>query len=120
MTIGSNLTQAEAYDKDGNVMDVKLVFKGNDTEGGAFALYQNEPNPFETRTKISFHLPIESQAKLTIYDAAGRILKQIEQRFAKGYNEIPLSKEDINASGILFYRLDTPTHSATKKMIIVQ
>ena len=120
LTIGSNLTQAEAYDKDGNVMDVKLVFKGNDTEGGAFALYQNEPNPFETRTKISFHLPIESQAKLTIYDAAGRILKQIEQRFAKGYNEIPLSKEDINASGILFYRLDTPTHSATKKMIIVQ
>ena len=120
LTLGSNLTQAEAYDKDGEIMDVKLVFKGKNTEGGTFALYQNEPNPFDGQTKISFHLPTESNATLTIYDAAGRIFKKIEQRFAKGYNEVPLSKEDIKASGIVFYRLDTPTNSATKKMIIVQ
>ncbi len=119
-TIGSNLTEAEAYNKEGDIMDVKLVFKGNHTEGGTFALYQNEPNPFDHQTKISFHLPIASNAKLTIYDAAGRIVKTIEQAFVKGYNEIPLSKEGINASGILYYRLDTPTHSATKKMIIMQ
>ena len=118
-TIGSNLTEAEAYNKDGEIMDVKLVFKGNYTEGGTFALHQNEPNPFDYQTKISFHLPTESNAKLTIYDAAGRIVKTIEQKFDKGYNEIPISKEDIKASGILFYRLDTPTHSATKKMIIM-
>ncbi len=119
-TIGSNLTEAEAYSKDGEIMNVKLVFKGNNTEGGTFALYQNEPNPFATQTKISFHLPTESNIKLTIYDAAGRIVKTVEQKFAKGYNEVSISKEDINASGILFYRLDTPTHSATKKMIIMQ
>ena len=119
LTIGSNLTEAEAYNNDGEIMDVKLVFKGNFTEGGTFALYQNEPNPFENQTKISFHLPTESNAKLTIYDAAGRIVKTIEKKFAKGYNEIPISKGDINASGIFYYRLDTPTHSATKKMIMM-
>ena len=119
-TIGSNLTEAEAYDKDGNILDVKLVFKGTDTEGGTFALYQNEPNPFDSQTKISFHLPTESNAKLTIYDAAGRIVKTIEKIFAKGYNEMLLSKEHFNTSGIFYYRLDTPTHSATKKMIIMQ
>ena len=119
LTIGSNLTEAEAYNKDGEAMDVKLVFRGSHTEGGNFALYQNEPNPFDNQTKISFHLPTESDAKLTIYDAAGRILKTLNQKFAKGYNEVRLTKEDINATGILYYRLDTATHSATKKMIII-
>jgi hypothetical protein len=119
LTIGSNLTVAEAYDKAGEAMNVKLVFKGNHTEGGNFALYQNEPNPFDNQTKISFNLPTEGETKLTVYDVAGRILKTINQKFAKGYNEIQLTKEDIKATGILYYRLDTPTHSATKKMIII-
>lgn len=119
LTIGSNLTEVEAYNRDGEAMDVKLVFRGSHTEGGNFALYQNEPNPFNNQTKISFHLPTESDVKLTIYDAAGRILKTLNQKFAKGYNEVRLTKEDINATGILYYRLDTATHSATKKMIII-
>ena len=119
LTIGSNLTVAEAYNKDGDAMDVKLVFNGKYTEGAHFALYQNEPNPFTNQTNIAFNLPTESLAKLTVYDATGRILKRIEQKFAKGYNEIPLTKEDVQATGILYYRLDTPTNSATKKMIIL-
>ena len=119
LTIASNLTVAEAYNKEGEWMDVKLIFKGHHTEGGTFALYQNEPNPFDNQTKVSFHLPNDSDAKLTIYDAAGRILKTMNQKFAKGYNEIRLTKEDIAATGILYYRLDTPSHSATKKMIII-
>lgn len=126
LTIGSNLTTAEAYSKEGDVMDVKLVFapdtkggKGGNTEGGSFVLYQNEPNPFTNQTKISFNLPTESNVRLTVYDVAGRILKTIEQKFAKGYNEVPLTKEDIQATGILYYRLATPTHSATKKMIVL-
>ncbi len=124
LTIGSNLTAAEAYDKTGEAMDVKLVFNGKDGKSSVsteqnFALYQNEPNPFDNQTKISFNLPNESDAKLTVYDATGRILTTMNQKFAKGYNEIRLSKEDIKATGILYYRLDTPTHSATKKMIIL-
>ena len=119
LTLGSNLTATEAYDSAGNLMDVKLVFNNKNTEGGAFALYQNEPNPFDNQTKVSFYLPTESNAKLTIYDVSGRILSTIEQKFDKGYNEIRLKKEEIHATGILYYRLDTPTHSATKKMIIM-
>ena len=119
LTLGSNLTATEAYDSAGNLMDVKLIFNNKNTEGGAFALYQNEPNPFDNQTKVSFYLPTESNAKLTIYDVSGRILSTIEQKFDKGYNEIRLKKEEIHATGILYYRLDTPTHSATKKMIIM-
>jgi hypothetical protein len=38
--------------------------------------------------------------------------------YAKGYNEVRLS--DIAATGVLYYQLDTPTDSATKKMIIIE
>ena len=121
LSIGSNLTQAEAYDKYGELMNIDLRFIGTlktaNTEGGNFALFQNEPNPFADNTKISFNLPSESSAKITVYDAAGRILKVIEKQGKSGYNEVQFDKE--TASGILYYRLDTPTHSATKKMIIL-
>jgi SdrD B-like domain/Dockerin type I domain len=117
LNIGSNLTAVEAYDKDGGLMNVKLVFNGKNTEGASFTLYQNEPNPFNNQTKVGFNLPNESMVKLTVYDVAGRVLKTIEQKCVKGYNEIQLSKEDINTTGVLYYRLDTPTHSATRKMV---
>ena len=119
LTIGSNLTAVEAYDKYNQPIGVELRFKGQNTEGSNFNLYQNEPNPFDNQTKVSFYLPTESNAKLTIYDVSGRILNTVEQKFDKGYHEIRLTKEEIHATGILYYRLDTPTHSATKKMIIM-
>jgi hypothetical protein len=40
-------------------------------------------------------------------------------QFAKGYNTITLQRAELE-TGILFYQLDTPTHSATKKMIVVE
>ena len=123
LTIGSNITGAEAYDKDGNVMNISLQFtyKNNvRTEGVAFNLYQNEPNPFDSETKISFNLPKDSRAKLTIFDATGRIVKVVENQYSKGYNAITVQRTELESMGVYFYRLDTPTHSSTKKMIITQ
>ena len=119
LTIGSNLTVAEGFDAKGELLDPKLAFKGINTEGGNFALYQNEPNPFYEETKIAFNLPTDAKAKIVISDASGKILKTIEGNFNRGYNEIKVSKSDLNTSGIVFYRLETPTHNAVKKMIII-
>jgi SdrD B-like domain/PKD-like domain len=119
LTIGSNLTAAEGFDNKGETLDLKLAFKGQNTEGSSFALYQNEPNPFYEETKIAFHLPTDSKAKMIISDASGRVLKTIEGNYLKGYNEVKISKTELNTSGIVFYRLETPTHTATKKMIVL-
>ena len=119
LTIGSNLTIAEGFDAKGELLDPKLAFKGINTEGGNFVLYQNEPNPFYEETKIAFNLPTDAKAKIVISDASGKILKTVEGNFNKGYNEIKVSKSDLNTSGIVFYRLETPTHNAVKKMIIL-
>ncbi len=119
LIVGSNLTIAEGFDAKGETMDVKLTFKGLNTEGSNFTLYQNEPNPFYEETKIAFHLPTASKAKMILSDASGRVLKTIEGNYLKGYNEIKVSKAEINTTGIIFYRLETPTHNAVRKMILL-
>jgi hypothetical protein len=40
--------------------------------------------------------------------------------YKAGYNEININKSDLNASGVMYYRLETPEHTATKKMIIIE
>ena len=59
------------------------------------------------------------EASLTVYDASGRILFTRTNEFAKGYNQISVNSADLNATGLLFYRLSTDTDSATKRMIIL-
>jgi subtilisin-like proprotein convertase family protein len=121
LSISSRITPAEAYSKEGELMDVALTFNnGTTTTSNVFELYQNEPNPFQGITTIGFNLPESGKATLKVYDAAGRVLKSIEREFAKGYNTVQMTKEDLNASGVLYYELSTATESATKKMIIVE
>jgi len=81
-------------------------------------LYQNQPNPFMDETKIGFQLPEAGTATITIYDVSGRTISQVEGDFAKGYNEVVINRADLNSAGLLYYRLDTPTNSATRKMLL--
>jgi hypothetical protein len=121
LSIGSSLTPAEAYSKDADLMDVNIQFSnGTVVSGAAFDLYQNEPNPFTSVTTIGFNLPEAGNAKLTIFDAAGKVLKVVDRNFAKGYNAISLNRNELSASGVIYYELSTATESATKKMIIIE
>ncbi len=118
--LSSDLTPAEAYSSAGDRMAVDLRFTGKNTEGGDFRLYQNDPNPFNGSTRIQFRLPEASEAKLTVFDEIGRILKIQNGTFKKGNNEIIINFDNNKAvSGVLFYRLDTPKHSATQRMVLL-
>lgn len=118
--LSSDLTPAEAYSSAGDRMAVDLRFTGKNTEGGDFRLYQNNPNPFNGSTRIQFRLPEASEAKLTVFDETGRILKVQNGNFKKGNNEMMINFDNNKAvSGVLFYRLETPTHSATQRMVLL-
>ena len=119
LTIGSNITTAEAYNTNSERIAIGLKFNNSEHSEEPFTLYQNEPNPFESETKISFNVPQPTMGKLTIYDATGRVMKTMKTVFDKGYNDIIVPKSDLHNAGVYFYRIDTPTHSATKKMILV-
>jgi hypothetical protein len=118
LNISSKYTRAEAYHVNGEQMDIALSFDGKVNSG--FELYQNQPNPFQGSTLIGFNLPTASTATLTIYDMAGKILKVVKGQYGKGYNEITLSGSELNNTGVLYYQLDTPTATATKKMIVLE
>ncbi|MFN0035002.1 MAG: T9SS type A sorting domain-containing protein [Saprospiraceae bacterium] len=123
--IGNGITRTEAYKATNDAtakMNVALRFSspaGMMVSGIGFELLQNTPNPAKAFTNITFHLPEAAEATLTISNAEGRVVKTVKGEFAKGINTIALQRAELEP-GILFYQLDTPTHSATKKMIVVE
>ena len=120
LTVNSSVTMAEGYDAAGNPMNVSLKFNTGKVAGGEFALYANTPNPFATTTTIGFNLPNDGQAKLTIYTAGGKVVSVINGTYKAGVNQVTVNKADLNASGMLYYRLDTQDNSSTRKMIIIE
>ncbi|MBK7336401.1 MAG: HYR domain-containing protein [Saprospirales bacterium] len=117
LSVSSRYTKAEAYNANGELLNVQLAF-GNELAAG-FELYQNVPNPFTGETRIGFRLPESSTATLTVLDASGKVLKVLKGEYARGYNEMNLS-DFAGVSGVLYYQLDTPTHTATRKMVIME
>ena len=120
LTISSRYTAAEAYDQNGNLLDVNLQFSNGVVAAAGFDLYQNVPNPFKGETMIGFNLPEAGAATLTVYDLSGKALKVVRGDFAKGYNAISISSADLPASGVVYYTLSTEHETATRKMIIVE
>jgi len=119
VNITSDLTQAEAYNTNGEILNVTLAFNGNATAENEFTLYNNKPNPFKEETTISFDLPKAGNARLTIFDISGRVVKAVNKEFGAGYNEIQVDKAALKGSGIYFYQLETATNTAKKKMILI-
>ncbi|MBK8492613.1 MAG: T9SS type A sorting domain-containing protein [Saprospirales bacterium] len=121
LSVSSRYTVAEAYPDsyrgDGQLLNVQLSF-GNELANG-FELYQNIPNPFTGVTRIGFRLPEATTATLTIMDASGRVLRVLDGEFGSGYNEMTVS-DFAGATGVLYYQLETPTNTATRKMVILE
>ncbi len=118
LNISSAFTSAEAYNSAKELYNVSVSFEG--TTAGEFALMQNQPNPFKDETVIGFSLPEAANVTLSIYDVSGKMLKVINEDYAKGYNQVSLNRSEINGAGVLYYMLETGEFSATKKMIIIE
>jgi len=124
LAVSNRITKAEAYKADADLarLDISLRFNGSNgaiVAGAGFELLQNVPNPVSNNTNISFNLPAAADATLIISNAEGRVLKTLQNSFAKGLNTVTLQRADLS-SGILFYQLNTAEFSATKKMIVVE
>ncbi|MBI1227845.1 MAG: HYR domain-containing protein [Bacteroidetes bacterium] len=120
--VTGSVIPVEAYrtkGEDVELLDVNLRFNSaeNKVPSDDFELLQNNPNPFRETTAIGFRLPEAGKATLTVYDLSGKVLKTISDDFAKGYNEIILNQNELGASGILFYQLETDTQTATRRMV---
>ena len=118
LSINSDLTIAEAYHKDGNLIDVLLMTTPVlETEGG-FKVAQNKPNPFKEVTEFSFQLPEASDVSLQIIDIQGKLVFHKIAAFNKGSHTIYFN-QDLS-KGTYFYQLSSSSGVATKKMIVVK
>ena len=117
--VSGSITRAEAYAANDLMsrLGVAFRFDGKTISGVGFELYQNQPNPFVNKTLIGFYLPDAAEATLSVFDETGRVVYQQKGQFAKGENSISLDRALINTTGLLYYKLETATDSATKKMI---
>lgn len=115
LTLTNNITTAEAYDVNGEVMNVELEFN---TTANDFALYQNTPNPIANgSTTIGFDLPTAAAATITVRDVTGKVVTVANGDFVKGYNTLNIN--NLNASGILTYTLESAGFTATRKLVVL-
>ena len=90
------------------------------TSSEVFELYQNNPNPFAKETTVGFKLPEATDAKLTLYDVTGKIIRVYELQGQKGMNTVTISKSELSGAGMYYYQLDASHYTATKRMIIIE
>ena len=119
LDIGSEILKSEGYTNDLGLKEVQLKFIQSEIKENRFVLHQNVPNPFEVTTRISFELPEDSEATISIYDLTGRRVYTMSGQFVRGYNEVELHKDDIKGSGILFYEIMNNELKATRKMLLL-
>ena len=122
IAITSDVTKAEAYNSGLQSMNIELAGRSNAgvAETSIFELYQNTPNPFAKETVIEFRLPEAAPATLTIYDVTGKVhlIQTIEGQ--KGLNSIQIDRNKLSGVGMFYYQLDANTHTATKRMLIIE
>jgi hypothetical protein len=85
-----------------------------------FYLYQNYPNPFNPNTNIKFDISKAGAVKLTVFDITGKVVSTLVNKdLTAGSYSFDYNASE-NASGIYFYKLETPEFTSIKKMILVK
>ncbi|MAE00949.1 MAG: hypothetical protein CMK53_09950 [Proteobacteria bacterium] len=103
---------------------------GPEPEVHQFALAQNYPNPFNPETWIPYHLSVDSQVKISIYDSAGKLVRRLDiglqpagdyqsQNRAAYWDGKNTLGEQV-ASGVYFYTIQAGELTDTRKMLLMK
>jgi hypothetical protein len=75
------------------------------------------PNPAFGNAVLSFALPADSRAELTIYDLTGRVVSRTEDHYPAGTHQVQL--EDL-ASGVYLVRMRAGEFRATRRFVVIE
>jgi hypothetical protein len=113
------LVDVQMSDAQGNLLSTS-VSKAIPTE---YALLQNYPNPFNAGTIIPFGLKEQTDWTLNVYNVTGQTVRSFS---GNGQGQVQIAWDGTDnhgrpiASGVYFYRLETKTFTATKKMTLMK
>jgi hypothetical protein len=78
------------------------------------------PNPFNAESEIQFSLPTRQHASLKIYNTAGRVVETLlDETLAAGQYTLNFNGREL-ASGLYIVRLNTPSATAARKLILLR
>jgi len=90
----------------------------SESNANGYFLSQNNPNPADNSTVITFTIPHQQQVKFTLKNTLGQIIKVIDDNiFSAGSHDIILIEPDL-PTGLYYYTMEAGNFSATKKMLI--
>jgi hypothetical protein len=80
------------------------------------------PNPFHQAASVRFTLANACQARLTVHDVAGRLVRDVaKQEFGEGLHTVVWDGQDEHAlpvsPGVYFVRLETPDHQEARRVV---
>ncbi len=106
------------FDPEGNeyLTDEKEINPSGIQDG--FYLFQNSPNPFESKTVITFQIPIKTKVILKLYNSRlEEIATLLEGIFEPGTHEYEFEPLLQMTGGIYFYKFSAGGFYDVKKMI---
>ncbi|MDM7925599.1 MAG: T9SS type A sorting domain-containing protein [bacterium] len=86
----------------------------------SFGLDQNHPNPFNPATLIGFRLPVSGAVIVKVYDVTGREVAVLADRFMPaGSHRLEWNASGFG-SGVYFCRIQSGSHTAVRKMVLMK
>jgi peptidoglycan/xylan/chitin deacetylase (PgdA/CDA1 family) len=118
---------------DGGILVLDKSSKPTGIGGGSvafaprvYSLEQNYPNPFNPVTRIRYSIPVESNVRLTVYNAVGETVIDLARGVQEaGVYEVTFSSE-MHSSGVYFYSIIANstdgklTFTKTAKMLLMK
>lgn len=102
-----------------NVVNVTGINNNTEITDG-YELQQNYPNPFNPVTKIIYNLAKASSVKMSVYNTLGQEITHYDiANQTAGKHEFIFNAGKL-ASGLYYYKLETPFFTDIKKMVLTK
>jgi hypothetical protein len=129
LTVGGELTDATLFEGSDTIHVISSGAGPRIAEQGSLPhniiLSENHPNPFDSRTAISYALPARERVRLNVYDVNGRVVKSIVSgEINAGWHTVQWDgKDDAGrevTSGVYFLRFETRDIKQTRKILLIR
>ena len=107
-------------DPDGDLLRNEDVAASATRTPAALAIVRAVPNPAGNRTRLRVDLPRAATVRATLYDVAGRRVRELGAiRMGGGPNELAVDVSTLRA-GVYFVVLDSDVGRASRKLVVVR